>query len=283
MLSALGRALTASFRNRPVFVVGAGRSGTTVVQDALGSHPEIISSVSEAPFVCAIGSAAGGLAYGETVGYRVRTLRTPLEYTNDALRRIAFETTMGAHLGLRRVLREVLRSRKVPFGIRRWCTKTFPGPRVADGLYALYPDARFVYVFRSGCDVVHSRTRFAPMRERSFEDHCREWAESVERYEYLLSDDRAHSVRHECLTERPEEVFGGLFSFLGVSQHAGPATFATTTLVHPLDAPTEVDVAVRQRLSDRAPPYETWTQLQREKFKSLCGNAMSKLGYEIPF
>jgi hypothetical protein len=283
MLSAAGRALTRSFRSKPIFVVGAGRSGTTVVQSALGTHPAIIASPAEAPFICSIGSAAASLASGTTANYRRRTLRTSLSYTHDALRRIAFESAMGAHFGLRRVVGQAVKARKAPFAIQRWCTKTFPGLLVADGLSLLYPDARFVYVFRAGTEVVESRTLFPAMSDRSFEDHCREWASSVERYAYLLADERAITIRHEELTASPDTVFASVLSFLDVAQHQAPGTFARTTLIHPLDEPTRVGVSASERLVTRAPAHDTWTDEERKTFTALCGDAMRRLGYELPF
>jgi hypothetical protein len=283
VLSTAGRLFTASFRGRPIFVVGAGRSGTSVVQDALGAHPQILASNGESPFICAIGSAAASLATGDTVDYRLKTLRTTLPYTHESLRRIALESTLGAAYGLRSVGRELVKTRKLPFRLRHWCAKTFPGEHVADGLTQLYPDVKFVYVFRNGAEVVRSRTHFHAMRERSFEQHCREWAESVDRYAYLQTDERATTVRHENLTSDPDGVLAGVQSFVGVPHHVAPGRLAKTTLVHPLDEPTQVDVAVSERLGERSPAHEQWTKQERMTFKKLCSNAMQRLGYEMDF
>ncbi len=282
MLNAAGRTLTASFRAAPIFVVGVGRSGTTVVKDALGAHREVIAADGESPAIGAFGSTIRQLTTSSN-DYRVRTLRTSIDYTREGLRRICFESAMGPHYGARRLAREVVSGRKNPFGLRRWCAKTFPKAEEAEGLVTLYPDARFIYVVRNGCEVVHSRSRFGSMRERSFEDHCLQWARSVGRYAYLIGFDRATTVRHETLTHDPEAVFDGLCAFIGISKDRGPSTFAKTTLVHPLDQPTQTDVAVVQRLHDREPAHESWTAEQRETFKTLCGDAMRRLGYDVPF
>lgn len=283
VLSTLGRLLTASFRRRPVFVVGAGRSGTSIVQDALGAHPQIVASDGESPFICAIGAAAASLAVGHTLEYRLKTLRTSLPYTHESLGRIAIESAMGAGYGLRRVIHELIKRGKVPFRVRRWCTKTFPGREVADGLAQIYPDVKFVYIFRNGAEVVRSRTHFHAMRDQSFEHHCREWADSVDRYSYLLADERAMVVRHEVLTSEPDAVLRDVQAFLGVSQSSAPATLARTTLVHPLDERTQANVPVRERLVARTPAHEQWTSRERATFKKLCANAMEQLGYEIGF
>lgn len=283
MLSAAGKALSGTFRGNPIFVVGAGRSGTTVVKDALGTHPQILNCDGEAPFLRVIGATMHDLQAEPNAAYRMETLRTGAEYAKNALRRMCFEGATGRHWGLRRVMREAAKGRKSPFRIKRWCAKTFPATDDADGLTALYPSARFIYVMRNGCDVLRSRTQFSPMRDRSFEDHCREWADLARRYAYLLDRNDATTVRHETLIASPDSVFATLLGFLDVDPDRRPADFAKTTLVHPLDAPTEVDVPVGRVLSDRGPAHEEWTTSERETFKSLCADAMHQLGYEMPF
>lgn len=280
MLNAAGRALTASFRAAPVFVVGLGRSGTTVVKDALGSHSQIIAADGESPTIATFGAAARQLSEND---YRERTLRTSVEYAQERLRRMCFESAMGHYSGARRLAREIVRARKNPVGLRRWCAKTFPTAAEADGLAMLYPHARFVYVFRNGTEVVHSRSRYEPMRELGFEHHCREWADAVGRYAYLLGFDRAKAVRHETLVYEPDAVFDTLCAFLGIAHERGPSTYASTTLVHPGDQATQQDFAVAQWFDDRPPAHATWTHEEREIFKALCGDAMDDLGYEIPF
>lgn len=280
VLNAAGRTLTASFRAAPVFVVGLGRSGTTVVKDALGAHREIIAADGESPAIATFGATARQLLEND---YRAKTLRMSAEAMLERLRRLCFEGAMGPHSGARRLAREVVRTRKNPFRLRRWCAKTFPSAPEAEGLAELYPHGRLVYVVRNGCEVVQSRSQFGSMRERSFEDHCREWADSVRRYAYLLACARATAVRHEALSRDPGAVFDGLCTFIGVARDRGPSTFAQTTLLHPLDQPTQVGVAVEQRLHDREPAHESWTAEQRENFKTVCGDAMHELGYEIPF
>jgi hypothetical protein len=42
------------FQN-PIFIVGMGRSGTTILEQAIGKHPQIVASEGESPFICRIG------------------------------------------------------------------------------------------------------------------------------------------------------------------------------------------------------------------------------------
>lgn len=283
MLSSIGHLLARRFAERPILVVGVGRSGTSVVKRALGAHPEVVAGDGEAPFVATIASAALHFESEERGAYRRDALRTDLGYMRDALRRICFEAAMGPHHGLRRTLRESARARKSPLQLRRWCLKTFPTAEQASGLLSLYEEARFVYVFRNGCDVVHSRTRFASMRDRPFAEHCREWAEAEERYAYLLTVPESIAIRQEELLADPRATLGRVLEHLRLRGHRAPASLASSTLVHPLDEPTKTGVDVTDAVRAREPSWQNWTSEQRATFSEICRPAMERLGYDMPF
>lgn len=47
----LYRTLNWRYYHRPVFVIGTGRSGTTVLLEALGAHPNLLAAWGEAPLI----------------------------------------------------------------------------------------------------------------------------------------------------------------------------------------------------------------------------------------
>jgi hypothetical protein len=151
---------------------------------------------------------------------------------------------------------------------RFWCAKTFPTVNVTKGLSRLYPNSKFIYIIRNGCDVVQSMSKFSGFRHQDFERNCLAWARSVENYDYLQDMESAIMVSHEQLIEKPDEVFEKVFSFIGIDNHENSANFIKNTLVHPLDKPTQTHVDVKTELSKRRPSYEKWTP---------------ELGYEVPF
>lgn len=279
----LGYLLARSFMDQPLLVVGIGRSGTSVVKDALGQHSRVLACEGEAPHLAPLASMIDHLEVADLRDYYRRSLRMPVDRFFDHLRTIAFEASMGPRTGLRRVLQEAVRGRKWVFGLRYWCVKAFPDEAQAAALEGLYPEARFIYVVRNGVEVVQSRTRFEAMRDRPFEEHCRSWAESVRTYAYLEHRADALTLRHEDLVSDPDAEFSRIAGFLGLPPEPGPADFTKTTLVHPLDEPTETDVAVAMRLRERPPGHRSWTSEERATFTETCGDAMAKLGYESPF
>ncbi|MEJ2009206.1 MAG: sulfotransferase, partial [Acidobacteriota bacterium] len=237
----------------------------------------------ESPFISQIGELMYPYAYSEIKEYYIRSLLFPKEYLYGSLRRLCLESTMGAKHGQFRILKSLILNRISIFKNRYWCAKTFPTYESYLGLITLFPTAKFIYIFRNGLDVVYSRTRFVGFRQGEFSSHCSTWAESVDKYQYLTNVACAIRIRHEDLLHNPQQVFQRLFIFIGVEESSKPLDFITNTIVHPLDKPTETGVKVREIFEKRQPPYADWSSEQRELFKKICGNAMEKAGYEIPF
>jgi hypothetical protein len=283
MRDILGKNLTRKFFHRPILVVGASRSGTSILLQALGRHPLILTMAGESPFLTSIGGATYLFEFSDNRDYYLASLHAPKDYLYDSLRRLGFETVAGPYYGLKRMLKGLMQSHTMPFGKRFWCVKTFPSKEVARALRVLYPGLRVINIVRNGCDVVQSRTKFSGFNQQSFREHCREWAQAIQKFSYLTDAEMAVTVQHESLVKDPEAFFHGLFDFLGIEQHGGPAAYAMNTLVHPLDQETRDRVNVREILGARHPGYEDWSEEQKATFRSLCGVAMAAAGYEMPF
>jgi len=283
MLNAIGRLLCAPFYEHPILIVGTGRSGTSVLLQALGQHPAIYALPGEAPFLTSVGGAAQLFETAENRTYYRESLKVSQSYLYDSLRRLGYETAAGEHFGVRQAIKGLLGRSASPLGRRYWSAKTFPSERVTQGLLALYPDVRFVYIVRNGCDVVQSRTKFKGFTHQDFRQHCLNWAEGVAKYRHLTELPRCAQMTQEALLADPKEFFTAVFVHLGLPHHPGPAAFAARTLVHPLDQSTRSDTDARRTLAEREPPYTRWTEEQKALFKEICERPMAELGYEVPF
>jgi hypothetical protein len=242
MVAGLGKFLTKGCSNRPIFVVGTGRSGTSILVQALGKHPLILSMPGEAPFINYIGTLPYPLEFGEVKDYYVKSLQIPKELLYESLRRLCFESAAGRNYGIKKIIKAIVRLDFSSLRKRYWCAKTFPSVDASKGLMQLYPEAKFLYIIRHGCEVVQSRTRFHGFRQQNFIEHCRAWSQSIEKYRYLADLESAIEIRHEQLAAQPERMFQKIFTFIGVNYHDSPADFTKTTLIHPLDMATEVGV-----------------------------------------
>lgn len=279
----LGKLLTYRCFHHPVFVVGASRSGTSVLLQALGRHPAILSMQGEAPFVTSIGGAVHLFEFSESRDYYQQSLKFPKEYLYQSLRKLCFEYAAGRNYGLKMIIKGLVGRDLSYLKKQYWCAKTFPDHEVAQGMVELYPNVRFVHTVRNGYDVVQSRTKFSGFRDQEFEAQCQAWVQSVTNFSYLRKFTSAFEVRHEQLVFETTKVFEDLSRFLDIPYDEGPVNYLRNTMVHPLGKPTQGSIDVKKVFDRRKPAWERWTPMQRESFKRICAKTMDELGYQVPF
>jgi hypothetical protein len=283
MLDSIGKVLVRNSFYNPIFVIGTGRSGTSVLTQALGKHAGVYSSEDESPLIPYIGYLPFPFEFKDNSRYHRESLNVQLEYLYEQFRRICYESAMGENYGIRMQMDNLTRFNIKFLAKERWCAKTFPNQQEHAGLRKLYPNARFIYIVRNGCDVINSRMKFRGFRHLEFRDHCEVWAKAQQKYHYLLNAEQSIMVRHEDLLNQPEEIFQKLHSFIGIAHDPSPAEFVKSTMIHPLDERTKTNVDVSKAFSQRPPAYGNWSDEQKITFKLICGNAMEALGYSLQF
>jgi len=286
-MAALGRRFSRRLYESPVFVVGVGRSGTSILVRSLGEHRQILCARREVqvfPYVAHVG-------YQLTSGPRAEHFRYCCKISLNAmlkrLRRLLFEICWGPNYGAWSFLRSWATA---PMAMSRtgcWVVRTFPDAEAAEGLQRLFPKVKFIYIHRNGIEVVASRMKYKAFRHERFETHCEVWASSAEKFRYLQELDCAITVSHGDLVAQRQETFDAIIDFLGLDQDGGPARFAESTMVIPRDIPREKErlsgVDVTKLFEERPPSYLEWDRKQKYLFKRICSRAMQQLGYEIPF
>jgi hypothetical protein len=179
----------------PIFVIGAPRSGTTLLRLILDSHPRI-SCGEETHFLRDMGAIVGRhwdlvSSYGFDRDWWLDRIRGFYEgFQADVLARS---------------------------GKARWAEKDPTYTLVLDLIDELFPEAVYVHVLRDGRDVVASfRDRWG---YRSAARAARgEWARHVRAARALgarLPADRFLELRYERLVAGPESEARRLFDFLG--------------------------------------------------------------------
>ena len=279
-----GKKLIENCIDNPILIIGMGRSGTSVLLQALGKHPEIIAFPGEAPFLTSIGGNASlfisELNNTNSEYYR-SSLKTDIDYFHIALARLGVETAGGKHYALKEYVKALWREKSFKQK-KHWSAKTFPTEIVAKGLLSVYPNAKFIYIVRNGVDVVHSMTKFHGFKNKEFESHCHNWNDSIKKYRYLTKNDNALFVRHEHLLSDPIVFFSTVFDFLNLSVDSMCIRFVTETLVHPLDQPTHHQLDAVKQLKDRESPFKSWPVTHQDTFLAICSESMKELGYTLP-
>src|SRR5436190_9073356 len=209
--------LQAPDEERPIFVVGAHRSGTTLLQALLGAHPRI-GAPPEVDFYGRVwvrrdefGDLADDAALKAVVEFTLnrRTLQEAgFDVASVYARACSGERTYAG------VLRAVMTDFAVQHGKVRWCEKT-PLQPVA-WLWEQFPSAQLVHIVRDPRDSVASH-RNMPFANPGPVELARRWRDFTAR---ALRDGAAHDpsaylrIRYEDLARDPASVLRQVFTFL---------------------------------------------------------------------
>ncbi|HEV2376080.1 MAG TPA: sulfotransferase [Streptosporangiaceae bacterium] len=211
----------------PVFILTASRSGSTLLRFILDSHPDLAC-----PPETSIASVCAGLARtwdilesaGSGSGRPVHEA-LPLPPHAAVAVREAIDRVYGRYLQRR--------------GKKRWCDKSLDSFQFAELITQVYPEAKFICLYRHCMDVIASGVEVCPwgLHRFGFDPHVAQYpGNSVAAIgSYWLSVCQAvlgfeekfpqlcHRVRYEDLVTRPEETATAVFDFLGLSQVPGIA------------------------------------------------------------
>lgn len=201
------------------FVVGAPRSGTTVLQSQLASHP-FVMSFPESHFFTALRprrslEVLGLASRGAWPRYRQFLNSLGVEPEGGPLRRLS----MG---GLTSAFVATLDSLALKAGCRAWIEKTPDHFDAIDLIEKYVESARFVHIIRDGRDTVASLyavTRANPGSwggQWTIERCIDKWNKAVSA-SLLHANEENHVVLHyEHLVRAPAEVTAAVWTFLGL-------------------------------------------------------------------
>ena len=203
------------------FIVGCGRSGTTLVRALLDAHPELAVPF-ESYFPVWFGRHRE--RYERPEGFAVA------RFLDDVLAHESFTRWGLDHARVRAAITEAAPT-NFPDAIRS-CFAEYARaqgkPRYADKtpifilqipvLAEMFPESRFVHVVRDGRDVALSR-REAAWGTRRFEHEALLWSAQVEkgrRDGQALGGDRYLEVHYEDLVDDPETVAREMCEFVAL-------------------------------------------------------------------
>jgi hypothetical protein len=272
--------------SRPVFIIGAPRSGTSALAWSLYQHPNFWTS-QETEFLAPL---FGGARLHEA--YEVGTARPRTWLREQKVDRGEFFAYVG--LGIN----ALFTSRS---GGKRWVDQTPGYTLLADTLADLFPGACFLHILRDGRSVVRSMTHFReavgrglsetgglPSWARSFEGAVETWRSFVEAALAFCArqPQRSLTIVHEHLVADPPPGFQRILDFLGAPQDSGPANFFRSCRINSSFRPFQWgsrdagDAASRPELLGAArAAWEEWTADQRAFFAAKAGDVLVAQGF----
>jgi hypothetical protein len=208
--------------DRPIFIVGCPRSGTTLLQLMLHAHPRI-AIPPETRFLLPVYEARRGFGDLREPGNRRELARWIVEAKETRFQDLGLDPsgvmaeiaggppTVGSALGI------VFRAYARRFGRSRWGDKRPSYFRRLDVLMRMFPDAQIVHLIRDGRDCVASLNEMPWFNLDTFHA-VSTWAEAVDagrRAAQRLGRDAYYELRYEGLVSDPHVELRGLCAFLG--------------------------------------------------------------------
>ncbi|MQA27043.1 MAG: sulfotransferase [Micromonosporaceae bacterium] len=206
--------------DRPIFVVGFPRSGTTMLQLMLHAHPRI-AIPPESRFVISgyqqrrqfgdLRDPARRRALAKWIVSKktFRDLRLDASEVTEEI--VAGPPTLGSAFGI------VFRSYARRFGKARWGDKRPAYLHALHIITSLFPDAQIVHLVRDGRDAVASVMEMT-WNTRDFYQSVAAWNEGVDHGRWAartLGPDSYHEIRYEHLVADPAAELKQLCAFLG--------------------------------------------------------------------
>jgi len=211
-----------SLPERPIFVVGCPRSGTTMLQLMLHAHPRI-AIPPETRFLmpaydarCDFGDLtqeANRLALARWIVEPKKTRFADLGLDGQQVIKeiVAGPPTLGSALGI------VLRAYAAKFGKPRWGDKRPGYFQRIPALLRMFPDAQVVQLIRDGRDCVASLKEMDWYKQDAYHA-LSTWVESIEAGERAarsLGPGAYHRLYYERLISDPATELKALCAFLG--------------------------------------------------------------------
>jgi len=264
----------------PLFVVGAPRSGTTMMRLILNSHPNIAipSETNYFPDVYWPYASQSPADWPRAVDSFVRICKERFRPMIDLAETAS--TLGGAPPDFGLLLALPLGTWAAAQGKRRWGEKTPLHMFYADVIMRLFPDAKIIAMQRDPRAVVASMNRFSAAGNDTVLN-ARLWHDVWTRGRDILYDSvpaaQRLTVRYEDLVQGPEQVMGAVCEFLQEEFDASMLTFGDTASGYievvrsaKIQQPIGGDpMAWRNELSDH----------QLALIECVCETPMAALGY----
>jgi hypothetical protein len=277
--------------DRPIFVLGCPRSGTTLLQLMLHAHPRmaippetrfVLTSYEARNSFGDLREEANRRALATSIVGERKTLFYDLGLdAGDVVDEIvAGPPTLGSALGT------VFRSYAKRFGKPRWGDKRPGYYQYIPALRRMFPDAQFVHLIRDGRDCVASLQRMPWFTQDFYAAVCT-WIEAVDsgrRAARQLPADAYFELRYEDLVAEPAARLSELCEFLDEEYDpamAEPHKIADSTIP---DRQRQNWHAETQR-AVKAAPSGTWQERLEPWEIAVCEAAMRgrlrALGYKV--
>lgn len=269
---------------RPFFIVGHPRSGTTLLRYILSSHPRmhIPEETGFIPFLVKDVNAPLSLEQVGTLLERIGSLNRLWHLVVKDVP--AFFSSLPEPT-LSHLLDALYRRQIAEQGASRWGDKTPNYVRHIPLLDEVFPAGQFVHLIRDGRDATLSAQAKWPERGWYMDSFylLTNWVRNVStgrRDGQPLGPDRYLEIRYEKLVEQPEHILDEILAFLGEQPH--PDMLDHTKLARRLGPGPQDHTEVQHAVSTAS--VQRWrtemSPFDQKLANRLAGDLLDDLGYE---
>ena len=263
----------------PIFIVGCGRSGTTLLRDLLRSHPRL-TFPGESNFIPEFYRAYGDprdAAEACQLGAQILRLRWGRLWALG-LEPASFSDCRSFREVLCRLYEAWARHENKP----RWGDKTPRYVREIPLLMKLFPGARIIHIYRDGRDVAlsFSHVWFGPSNTYTAAGHWKRCVNAGRRAAATLPRGTYMEVRYETLLEQPRETMQQVCEFIG--EPFDEAVLRPSKLeADPRLGSIPAQSLRGELMSNNSGKWKTQMPVRdRVLFESVAGDLLEALGYE---
>lgn len=158
-----------------------------------------------------------------------------------------------------------------------------------DSLPVFLPNFRLLNIVRNGIEVVASRIKHAHISQAGdFETHCIAWSHATDVVDWFGKSkqlkERFFLVRHEQLLDQEEcsNLFARIETRFGLDRSDACRQFVADNFVSRNSSTPESPLSDAGAMK-RQTIWEQWSDEERATFTRVCGAAMDRLDYPIPW
>lgn len=280
--------MTSQGATQPLFIVGAPRSGTTLLQTLVDAYsPIAIPPESHVfPRFSHLFDCYGVLRDPSNLRLLVGDLLSDEKIRVWGLQVSLEEFCSGLTAPtVRDVIARLYSLYARKEGKPRWGDKTTVHVLYLQEIRALFPEAQFIHLVRDGRDVAESLHRIAIGKKSAWANAHRwtRYLQAAETFQRQVPPGVYLEVRYESLVRRPDEELRRLFAFLGVDAAAAGRTVPETRLKqHYLQRAPHHQLLDAPISDQKIGIFRTGlTPRDVEVFEMVAGETLRRYGYEL--
>lgn len=277
------------FASDALFIVGAGRSGTTLLQMALNAHPEL-SVTGEFHYfdqICRLKEEIPSLKDDQSLdnflgrvkhayGFQfIRNVDSLLKESGLKLMQLPKKDRT-----YNRFFYELLEQHKKKKNASWIGEKTPENVRYLTELKALFPNARFIHIVRDPRAVVASSIKM-PDNSRDVLIHAATWRSDVwHAIDFFQNNENCYTLRYEDLVTHTREELQKLVDFLGIAFDEKMLSYQSDAKNMLKDEPWKVGTTRKVYGSSITKWKQELSRDQASVVELLAGHFMNEFGYE---